>query len=232
MKKAIICYHSNEMSNSIASSTISKLEIIPIKGLTVERKNIDKINFIKHLRKLKEINELPIAVYIYKYNGRSNQRNNLLIEKIEKEFPEVNIEIYTIDLIYTPERVAGNKLKTRVYLLESRMRSDFLNDYVKLNVYKLKISELHKKIQNEDNNDCLIEEVKVNPFDMFHPKGQAAYCYPTKNEAINMLEKCLKVYEDSSASKVEKAKENLMIAESELSKVKNNIVRVINEAKE
>ena len=232
MDKAIICYHSNEMSNSQASSTISKLEVNPINGLTVERKNIDKINFIKYLRKLKEKNELPVAVYVYHYNGRSNNRNNLLIENIKKEFPRINIEIYNNELVYVPSRIPGNKLKTRVYILEERMRSDYINHYVKLDVYKVKINELYKKFNNEENNELMIEKIKINPFDIFHPQGKAIHCYLTKDEALNALNKTLKIYEDSYMSKVEEAKENLRLAEANLAKIKNDTVRIMNQAKE
>lgn len=232
MDKAIICYHSNEMSNSQASSTISKLEVNPINGLTVERKNIDKINFIKHLRKLKEKNELPIAVYVYHYNGRSNAKNNLLIENIEKEFPEINIEIYNNELVYVPARVPGNKLKTRVYILEERMRSDYINKYAKLDVYKVKTNKLYKKFNNEEDNESMIEKTKINPFDIFHSKGKAIHCYLTKDEALNAISETLETYENSYLSKVEEAKERLRLAEANLAKIKNDTIRIMNQAKE
>ena len=215
MKKAIICYHSNEMSNSIASSTMSKLEVNPIAGLTVERKDINKINLIKYLKKKKEENDLPNAIYMYEYRGRSNQKNNLLIEKIEEEFPEINIEIYSNKLMYIPQRVPGNKLKTRVYLLAERMKYDYKSEYEKLNVYKVNTS------------DKSIKEIQKSTFDMYHPKGESFKCYTTYDEALMALENHMKSYENAYSSRVKKAKEELRIAEINLQNAQNETLKVM-----
>lgn len=203
MKKAILCFNSNNSSNHIISSTINKLEVNPITELTVERKNIDRINVIKYLTKKQKENDLPYVLYIY-----DNKKNELVISKITKEFPEVKIEIYTNELIYTPQRVPGNKLKTRVYLLADRMALDYENDYVKLNVYK--VSTRNKTINEE----------KRSAFDMQHPRGNSYKCYLSKDEAVKALKSYMNSCENIYASKIVQLNAEIKEQEEKLTELK------------
>lgn len=168
--KILICYTSYGLSNSIASSTMEKLKQNPIENADIERINVTKRSIKKYI----ELNGTPDVVYIYKGVFKYEDMSNIG-EYLETE--NIPFETYDQTYMHKPNRVPGNKLKTRVYLLYDKVKLDIETNFKKITLYKIKTKD-HTIAQ---------KEVSISILDIPYVSNETSGWFKTKSEAIDEL---------------------------------------------
>ncbi|HHT96361.1 MAG TPA: hypothetical protein GXZ90_00475 [Clostridiales bacterium] len=214
--KILLCYSSNNLSNAIASAAIARCEKEDPKDFIIERFNLDKRSIRKYFNNDDIENKANI---VYVFNDDLHRKHWDTFNLLQRQFKNLKIITYNKNLIYTPARVPGNTLKTKVHYLYDKIMYDMEVNFEQIPMYRVARSV------NE------IDMVHLHGFEANSPYAkrfmtEAHNCYHTKRGAREHLKERVYKSLDIKQKEIKRFEKRVRVLKDEMKMLQEEYHRV------